>query len=97
MGLKKGKMDELRNQFGGKCKNCGSKKKLEFAHILPTKLCGDNSRGSKERYFDIKNNPSSYVLLCSICHGRIGDTSEMRQFHEQHYKQKYGEDISWSS
>ena len=79
---RKREMDELRNQFGGKCKNCGSKKKLEFAHILPTKLCGRNSRGSGERYFDIKNNPSSYVLLCSICHKRIGETPEMTQYRE---------------
>ena len=78
---RKREMDELRNQFGGKCKNCGSKKKLEFAHILPTKLCGTNSRGSDRRNRDIKNNPSSYVLLCSICHMKIGDTPEMELYH----------------
>lgn len=26
-------MDELRQQFGGKCKHCGSTEDLEFAHI----------------------------------------------------------------
>lgn len=80
---RKREMDELRNQFGGKCKNCGSKKKLEFAHILPTELCGTNSRGSDRRNRDIKNNPSSYVLLCSICHMKIGDTPEMKLYHKQ--------------
>ena len=83
---RKREMDELRNQFGGKCKNCGSKKKLEFAHILPTELCGTKhgkGRGSDRRIFDIKNNPSSYVLLCSICHMKIGDTPEMKLYHKQ--------------
>jgi hypothetical protein len=78
MGFK-AKMDELRDQFGGKCKNCGSEKKLEFAHILPTTLCGRNSRGQGERYFDIKNHPSSYVLLCSICHKGMKESPEMTQ------------------
>lgn len=80
MTLSKGKMDELRKQFGGKCENCGSNEELQFAHILPTELCGKNSRGSSDRYYDIRNNPRSYRLLCRICHNKIGPSVyEMRK------------------
>ena len=72
MAIHKNKMDELRKQYGAECQNCGSKEDLQFAHVFPTKLCGKNSRGSSERYYDIKKNPSAYVLLCVTCHNRIG-------------------------
>jgi len=72
MTLPKGKMEELRKSFGGKCKKCGNKQDLQFAHMSPTRLCGKNSRGSSERYFDIRKNPTAYVLLCVTCHNKTG-------------------------
>ena len=72
MGISKAKMDELRNNFGGMCKKCGSKRELQFAHVLPTKLCGKNSRGSQARHDDILKHPLAYVLLCRKCHDKTG-------------------------
>src|SRR5688572_10409501 len=69
----------LREERGDKCEcteerchgeqqPCGSKIKLEFAHIKPTPLTG-RGRGSTRRYYDIKRNPDAYRLLCwSPCH-----------------------------
>lgn len=72
MGISKVKMDELRKDFGGMCKKCGNKNDLQFAHVLPTKLCGKNSRGSQARYDDIRRYPLAYVLLCRKCHDKTG-------------------------
>ena len=58
---------ELLNEFGNKCISCGADYDLEFAHIRPTKLSG-KGRGRKERYFDIRKNKTSYILLCHFCH-----------------------------
>jgi len=63
---------QLRNDFGNQCKICGTSENLEFAHIRETGLCG-MGRGRKERYYDIKNNRKSYVLLCSSCHELYDD------------------------
>lgn len=76
MGLPKGKMEELQTLFGGMCVNCGSKQELQFAHILPTRLCGRNSRGSSERYYDILKHPLAYVLLCRLCHNKRGPSPD---------------------
>jgi hypothetical protein len=59
--------DNLRKVFGDKCSFCGSKENLEYAHLEQTELVG-RGRGRKERYYDIKKNPDSYVLLCVVCH-----------------------------
>lgn len=66
---------QLRLKYGGKCQwqNCNQTKNLEFAHTKPTKLKG-KGRGRKERYYDIKNNPTSYILLCKY-HHKILDTN----------------------
>jgi hypothetical protein len=68
--LKK-KFKELKIQFGGKCQNelCSRESGLEFAHRHDhgTKLNG-RGRGRRERYYDVKNHPDSYVLLCHGCH-----------------------------
>jgi len=66
------KLDEIREQRGGVCKICGGnrnarKKKLQFAHVKPTNVSG-MSRGSWKRYYDIKNNPDCYEILCIPCH-----------------------------
>lgn len=63
----KRKFNELRFLFGNKCLLCPSEYRLEFAHIKPTELKGEG-RGRKERYYDILNNPDSYILLCQLCH-----------------------------
>ena len=60
-------LEKLRKAFGTKCSFCGTTANLEFAHLEPTELCG-RGRGRKERYYDIKKNPDSYVLLCAGCH-----------------------------
>jgi hypothetical protein len=40
---------------------------LQFAHIKDTGLNGIG-RGRKERYYDIRNHPDSYALLCEDHH-----------------------------
>jgi len=69
----KGAFEKLRETFGGKCCFCGSIDKLQFAHIQATDVRG-RGRGRKERYYDIKNNPDSYVLLCPSCHRTLDKT-----------------------
>lgn len=54
---------ELRKSFGGKCVVCKTVEKLEFAHVKPTSLSSDG-RGLKNRYYDIKNHPDCYILMC---------------------------------
>lgn len=49
------------------CEDCGSQEKLEFHHILPTKLHGAG-RGSQNRLYDIQKHPLNYRLLCHKCH-----------------------------
>ena len=58
---------EQKRRFGGKCEKCGSTENLEFAHIAKTPLKG-KGRGSMHRYYDIKNHPMSYALMCHRCH-----------------------------
>jgi 5-methylcytosine-specific restriction endonuclease McrA len=59
--------EKLKQRFGGKCRVCGSLTGLQFAHVKDTKLSGAG-RGKFARYYDIMNNPDSYVLLCHTCH-----------------------------
>lgn len=58
-----------RKKHGDKCviPNCRNRENLEFAHIRPTKLSG-MSRGSRKRFYDVKNNPNSYRLMCKRHH-----------------------------
>lgn len=58
---------KLREEFGGCCRICESKDDLEFAHRRDNGFKG-KGRGRKERYYNIKNNPSDYALLCKPCH-----------------------------
>lgn len=83
------KLDLLKEEFGGKCWNCGTVENLQFAHIKDTELNG-KGRGRKERYYDILNHPTHYALLCG---GKIGETGcheaydsgnlELRNFFEE--------------
>lgn len=59
----KRKFAELRKQYGNKCYFCHTSTDLEFAHIEPTSLKG-MGRGRQQRYYDIKNNPTKYLLTC---------------------------------
>jgi len=67
--------DRLRVQFGGKCVVCGQLWELEFAHVKPTGLNGDG-RGRKERYYDIKNHPDCYALMCTKDHKEFDKISQ---------------------
>jgi hypothetical protein len=60
-------MDRLREWFGGRCVDCGSTRRLEFAHVKPTGLCS-RGRGKADRYHDIRKNPDCYALRCRRCH-----------------------------
>ena len=64
----KKKFQELREMWGGCCWNCGNTKKLEFAHREKDKNFNGMGRGRKERYYNIKNNPTKYWLGCKYCH-----------------------------
>lgn len=65
------KLDQLKEEYGGKCWNCGSTVNLEFAHVKETGLSG-KGRGRHERYFDIKAHPDAYALLCGGENGMSG-------------------------
>lgn len=71
------KFKKLRALFGDKCVYCGSTENLQFAHIKKTKLSGTDGRGRKERYYDIRNNPKSYVLACKKCHEDLDRNSNL--------------------
>lgn len=72
----KRKRQQLVADRGGECEECGSKEKMEFAHLGETGLYGAG-RGRKERYYDVIRNPDKYKLLCQRCHKRL-DTSVSR-------------------
>ena len=67
-------MGVLREARGGKCQDCGHEGSLEFAHVKPTSIKRNGEgrerrgRGGRNRYYDIKNNPDCYKLLCCNCH-----------------------------
>jgi len=69
---------ELIQRFGGKCKNCGSTEKLQFAHIEKTKLSGSKGRGTKERFYDVLKNPEKYRLYCEGCHEQY-DAGQLKE------------------
>lgn len=60
----------LLEEWGGECLFCGSKEKLQFAHLEETDVKGWG-RGRKERLYDVINNPDSYVLLCREHHRKL--------------------------
>jgi hypothetical protein len=57
----------LRRQRRGRCRACGERRDLQFAHRRPTGLNG-MGRGSIDRVLDVRRHPRSYVLLCARCH-----------------------------
>ncbi len=66
------KFKELRKEWGGRCVECGDTHRLEFAHLpgKPTGIEG-KGRGMPQRYYDIRNNPQCYVLLCQRDHKKL--------------------------
>ncbi|MCP4878299.1 MAG: hypothetical protein GY896_22835 [Gammaproteobacteria bacterium] len=89
-GQYKGKMEELRQAWGGKCligfSGCWKDHGLEFAHVKPTKIKRESQNGGKrsgrglpQRYHDIKNNPGCYLLVCRACHARADGLAD--EFH----------------
>ena len=70
------KMRDLRSAWGGRCARCAGTWRLEFAHLRPTGLEG-RGRGCAERYYDIRKNADSYVLLCHGCHFRLDGGEEL--------------------
>lgn len=64
---RRAKRENLVNQFGGKCRGCGSTSALQFAHVRQTELHG-MGRGRYERMRDVIRNPDAYTLLCPHCH-----------------------------
>ena len=49
------------------CGECGSKEKVEFAHVATTLLTGPG-RGLTRRMIDVIRNPECYRLRCRRCH-----------------------------
>ena len=76
---RKRRWNALKESRGSVCekKDCTNKMFLQFAHITPTKLSG-RGRGSELRYYDIKNNPDQYLLLCITHHQELdyGNTDD---------------------
>ena len=65
---------ELLKLLGKSCRKCGTKGKLQFAHVRKTKLCGKTGRGKQARMYDVKNNLDCYILLCKSCHREFDRT-----------------------
>jgi len=61
-------MQELRDERGGACEDCGSTSELHFHHTGYTPLAFVKSRGMTNRIYDVRKNPDSYKLLCKDCH-----------------------------
>lgn len=72
-------IQELRDARGDRCRRCGSRSKLEFAHVKETSVRG-RGRGQMVRYCDIKRNPGSYELLCWHCHHEFDRKGGYRVF-----------------
>lgn len=74
MKITKENMRKLKLSFKNRCFKCGICQedidKLQFAHIKKTKLNG-MGRGINHRYYDIKNNPDSYILICKEQHDKM--------------------------
>lgn len=79
----KRRWQQLIDDSGGKCGQCGQTYDLEFAHLEPTGLNG-KGRGRKERLFNILKHPESYVLLCVHCHDELDG---MNRYQQQDYLQ----------
>lgn len=67
--------------FGSVCqeKDCqeSDPKKLQFAHIKKTKILKvTRGRGRKERLYDVKKNPKSYILFCKSHHKQFDELRE---------------------
>ena len=84
------RMEQLREKYGNRCFYCGSKKYLQFAHLLPTRCVG-MGRGIRKRYHDIKKNTGKYELLCKECHHSMDNREEFR-FTDAVYGKGYGFD-----
>jgi len=74
------RFEQLRAEFGGRCslelEGCLKTQRLEFAHKRPTGIKNNGHRGGRgmpQRFHDIKNNPSAYILVCRNCHAKIDD------------------------
>jgi hypothetical protein len=63
----KRRRERLRLEHGARCCFCFSTQELEFSHIAPTGLFGEE-RGRYERMKDIDTHPYSYALMCKWCH-----------------------------
>ena len=65
------------HHYGNKCQyyNCTETTKLEFAHILPTKLKGAG-RGKQSRLLDVHKNFECYTLLCHKHHYELDHPSK---------------------
>jgi len=80
---------KLIKALGSDCRMCGHRRKLEFAHVRRTKLCGKTGRGKCKRLYDIKNNLSSYILLCKRpCHLEFDRTHKFKHVTYSKYKYK---------
>jgi len=85
--------NELRQAFGGKCVVCGQLYSLEFAHLKETGLDGEG-RGQRKRYYDIKNHPDAYTLMCKKHHEKFDHQYEDKlKWLQENAKFKYQFDI----
>ena len=63
----------LYKMLGNKCSYCGSKKKLEFDHIEPTKIKRqDVSRSKREWEWFKAILDGNLQILCGHCNGQKG-------------------------
>lgn len=67
--------EELRKEFGNKCEICAETEGLEFAHRFPAR--DGRGRGSRKRFFAIKQDPRNFRLLCRLCHCQYDTDQEV--------------------
>jgi len=81
---------KLIKALGSDCRMCGHRIKLEFAHVKRTSLCGKTGRGKCKRLYDVKNNLSSYILLCKRpCHLKFDKEHSFEHVTYSRYNRKY--------
>lgn len=78
--LEKRKAEAL-ELLGSKCIFCGSPE-VQAAHVVPTPICGKNSRGSYRRWADVVKYPTHYRPMCPRCHRRFDALVALRLQHE---------------
>jgi hypothetical protein len=63
--------DELDNDFGMKCPNCGASDKIDIAATVWVRLCPDGTDSNEAECFDTEWTDESAAKCCACGHSGI--------------------------